>query len=61
MTAAHCPGPLTEAAVWHDGTGATPEWCLDKLEVTELSTGTTYYFLARKWLSTVGVERLALV
>ncbi|KAK9809624.1 hypothetical protein WJX73_008749 [Symbiochloris irregularis] len=48
-------GELTSLRVWHDGSGGSPSWHLDLVEivVTEASgNDTTYYFPCDQWLDT---------
>ncbi|KXZ51726.1 hypothetical protein GPECTOR_11g173 [Gonium pectorale] len=44
-------GRLTELLVGHDDSGIGPAWHLEQIEVTDVSTGVTYYFECDKWLS----------
>ncbi|KAG1663280.1 hypothetical protein FOA52_006321 [Chlamydomonas sp. UWO 241] len=43
-------GKLTSAAVSHDDSGASPNWFLERLEVTDSSTGKTVSFPCNKWI-----------
>eukprot|EP00775_Hariotina_reticulata_P013433 gene13433-13561_t len=55
-------GELMQLRVGHDGTGAHPAWHLLQVEVTDTSSGRTWYFEANCWLDAaqldVKIERL---
>lgn len=44
-------GSLKKVRVAHDSKGSRKEWCLDRIELTNLKTKKQYVFVANSWLS----------
>ncbi|KAM6148889.1 lipoxygenase homology domain-containing protein 1 isoform 2-T2 [Erethizon dorsatum] len=44
-------GALTKIRIRHDNTGNRPGWFLDRIDVTDVNSETTYYFPCQRWLA----------
>ena len=49
-------GKLRKVKVWHDSSGLSPSWFLDKIVVTDTRDSSKYEFPCEKWLSKVGTH-----
>ena len=46
-------GKLSKVKVWHDNSGLSPAWYLDKVVVTNTSDNATFEFPCERWLAKV--------
>ncbi|XP_051474339.1 polycystin family receptor for egg jelly [Apus apus] len=44
-------GDICSFRVWHNNKGPSPSWFLSRAKVENISTGKTWFFMCRKWLS----------
>ncbi|XP_068258279.1 LOW QUALITY PROTEIN: polycystin family receptor for egg jelly [Nyctibius grandis] len=44
-------GDICSFRVWHNNKGPSPSWFLSRAKVENMSTGKTWFFMCRKWLS----------
>ncbi|XP_003474113.1 lipoxygenase homology domain-containing protein 1 isoform X2 [Cavia porcellus] len=44
-------GALTKIRIRHDNTGNRPGWFLDRIDITDMNSETTYYFPCQRWLA----------
>ncbi|NXW51090.1 PKDRE protein, partial [Nyctiprogne leucopyga] len=44
-------GDICFLRVWHNNKGPSPSWFLSRAKVKNMSTGKTWFFMCRKWLS----------
>jgi hypothetical protein len=44
-------GPLFKVNVRHDNSGLSPDWFLDRIEITDKHDRSKYTFLCERWLS----------
>ncbi|KFQ37326.1 Polycystic kidney disease and receptor for egg jelly-related protein, partial [Merops nubicus] len=51
-------GDIYSLRIWHNNQGPSPSWFLSRATVKNMSTGKTWVFMCRKWLSLEKGERL---
>ncbi|XP_004855148.1 lipoxygenase homology domain-containing protein 1 isoform X1 [Heterocephalus glaber] len=44
-------GALTKIRIRHDNAGNRPGWFLDRIDITDMNSETTYYFPCQRWLA----------
>ncbi|NXX61158.1 PKDRE protein, partial [Scopus umbretta] len=44
-------GDICSLRIWHNNKGPSPSWFLSRAKVENVSTGKTWFFMCRKWLS----------
>lgn len=51
LSSPQCIGEINNVHIWHDNTGSSPAWFLDKIVVRDLSNKKSYLFLNEDWLA----------
>ncbi|XP_075275284.1 polycystin family receptor for egg jelly-like [Opisthocomus hoazin] len=51
LTAKKDLGDICSFRVWHNNRGPSPSWFLSRAKVENMSTGKTWFFICREWLS----------
>ncbi|PAA49911.1 hypothetical protein BOX15_Mlig004656g1 [Macrostomum lignano] len=51
MTTPYYLGKLTHLRIWHDNSGSSPKWYLNRLLIQDLQTKEKYFFICNRWFA----------
>ena len=44
-------GPINKIRLWHDNSGPSPDWYVNRIIIRDLQNNMQFFFIIRSWLS----------